>query len=122
MKKYTKPIDILNEHSKNIIYRIENGLNLIEMKFVSYIISIAKPEDTGKTVYEMKADEICEVCKIDFDEEKVIEIIEALSSKTFWIDYEDKMVGCQWLYKPVYEYENHSLKFRLDEDVIKTFC
>jgi len=104
--------------SNELIQKSRSSMTAQEQKLILYIISKIQPTDEDFKMYTVDLKQLCKVCGIETQGKNYMNFkssIQALASKTFWIDTKDKDYLIHWLTNvEINKYET-TVSFRLDE-------
>lgn len=125
---YDEKIDIATKRSykvvksNEIIQKARYELNVLELKTLSYIFSMIKPNDTINRIYVFSINDYCKVCGIDNTNGKnyiaIKQTLKGLRDKSFFLIKPggiETTVG--WIDKVWISKGSGNIRVRLDEDM-----
>lgn len=105
--------------SNDIIQKARYDLSVMELKTLSFMMSMIKPTDAPRQRYTFSITDYCRVRGIDEQHPNTRNAVKAslqsLRDKSFWIQKGKKEILCSWIEKPIIEHGQVSVRF--DEDV-----
>ena len=81
-----------------LIQKKRYNLTATQQKFLAYVISRIKPDDTIATLYEIRVEDFCSMTGIDktYFYDEFIKMIDRFDEQSFWIDTEDELYKFRW--------------------------
>lgn len=106
--------------SNDLIQKARYNLSTMELKTLSFVMSMIKPTDNPGQRYTFSITDYCRVRGIDASQANtrstVKASLKALHDKSFWVQKgPDKEVLCTWIEKP--EIEKGQVSIRFDPDI-----
>lgn len=108
--------------SNEIIQKARYELNVLELKVLSYIFSMIRPNDKINQIYEVSINDFCKICGIDINNGKnyleIKQVLKNLRDKSFYLQTANgKETTVGWLNKVWIDKGNGTIQVRLDEDI-----
>ena len=93
-----KTLSQLVVKGNELIQQKRYALTTTQQKFLAYVISKIKPDDTIDTMYEVKVEDFCNLCGIDKSSfyKEFIKMIDKFDESSFWVDTKDELYKFRW--------------------------
>ena len=109
--------------ANSLIQKSRYKLSLQEQKIILYLISKIMPNDTELKEYKFSIIEFCELCGIDYQQNKqthayIKQVIKNLADKSEWIELDEVETLIRWIAKARITKRSGIITIKLDEDLI----
>ena len=109
--------------ANSLIQKSRYKLSLQEQKIILYLISKIMPNDTELKEYKFSVIEFCELCGIDYQQNKqthayIKQVIKNLADKSEWIELDEVETLIRWIAKARITKRSGIITIKLDEDLI----
>lgn len=96
--KKRKELTQLVVKGNEMIQQKRYALTTTQQKFLAYVISKIKPDDTIDTMYEITVENFCNLCGIDKSSfyKEFIKMIDKFDESSFWVDTKDELYKFRW--------------------------
>ena len=93
-----KDLSQLVVKGNELIQQKRYSLTAIQQKFLAYVISRIKPDDTIDTMYEIRVEDFCAITGIDktYFYDEFIRMIDKFDESSFWVDTKDELYKFRW--------------------------
>lgn len=97
-REKTKAYSQLVVKGNELIQQKRYNLTATQQKFLAYVISKIKPDDTIATLYEIRVEDFCAMTGIDktYFYDEFIKMIDRFDEQSFWVDTEDELYKFRW--------------------------
>lgn len=81
-----------------LIQQKRYNLTATQQKFLAYVISKIKPNDTIATLYEIRVEDFCAMTGIDktYFYDEFIRMIDRFDEQSFWVDTDEELYKFRW--------------------------
>ena len=122
-KSKMKNEKLLVVKANSLIQKSRYKLSLQEQKIILYLISKIMPNDTELKEYKFSIIEFCELCGIDYQQNKqthayIKQVIKNLADKSEWIELDEVETLIRWIAKARITKRSGIITIKLDEDLI----
>lgn len=96
--KKRKQLSQLVVKDNELIQQKRYSLTTIQQKFLAYVISKIKPDDSIDTMYEITVEDFCLCCGIDKSSfyKEFIKMIDKFDESSFWVDTKEELYKFRW--------------------------
>lgn len=122
-KSKMKNEKLLVVKANSLIQKSRYKLSLQEQKIILYLISKIMPNDTELKEYKFSIIEFCELCGIDYQQNKqthayIKQVIKNLADKSEWIELDEVETLIRWIAKARITKRSGIITIKLDEDLM----
>lgn len=122
-KSKMKNEKLLVVKANSLIQKSRYKLSLQEQKIILYLISKIMPNDTELKEYKFSVIEFCELCGIDYQQNKqthayIKQVIKNLADKSEWIELDEVETLIRWIAKARITKRSGIITIKLDEDLM----
>lgn len=104
-----------------LIQRAKSDLTVVELKLISYVVSLIKPTDNEFQKYEIKISDFCELTGTRSNNiyKEFKRLIDSLDDKAFWIKTNDQYLKFRWFSESTYMINKGTIQVVLNSQIKK---